>query len=383
MASLTLLLADENSTTRRVAVLGVGDRVRVVSVIDGESALARIQAEPPDLILADIGLPKRNGYDLAAFVKSDPKLTHIPVVLLAGALEPLDDNRIAACGCIAVLKKPFDPQELAARIPDWLSRKRKPQPPPEPEPESTATAATAPHPQREPASPPQSNPEPLRTPEPTPQVRPQFEPEPPLAVQPHSAPESPRQSQPAPELPGHMEASPAPERHSHPEPPSVPEPEVAAVAESNRSIDAASSEDDTREVEAPEDTSDEETQEVPTLRALLGPPADGPATDAFSFDAAAALAPPVSAVPPLPPAAPASLAEAFRSLLAVEQRETDSVPVGVYALTASMRTDLLVEEITRRVLDRLRADMRHEVDAATARIAAEVTARLARGGIAP
>jgi hypothetical protein len=131
----------------------------------------------------------------------------------------------------------------------------------------------------------------------------------------------------------------------------------------------------------PAEEDEEETREVPTLRGLLGDAPAATATETFSLDA---VLPPL----PLPTAAPrgpaqASVAEAFRSLLAVEQHETDSVPVSVYALTASMRTDLLVEEITRRVLDRVRHDLRHEVDAAAARVASDLAARAARGNTSP
>ena len=65
----------------------------MVAVGDGEQAIARIPIERPDIVLADIGMPKRSGYDVAAFVKGRPDLAHIPVLLLAGAFEPVDEAR--------------------------------------------------------------------------------------------------------------------------------------------------------------------------------------------------------------------------------------------------------------------------------------------------
>src|SRR4029453_11954828 len=89
-----LLLADDSVTIQRVVELTFsGEDVQVITVGDGEQAIARIPIERPDIVLADIGMPKRSGYDVSAFVKNRPDLWHIPVLLLAGAFEPVDDAR--------------------------------------------------------------------------------------------------------------------------------------------------------------------------------------------------------------------------------------------------------------------------------------------------
>jgi CheY-like chemotaxis protein len=90
--------------------------VQVVTVGDGEQAIARIPVERPDIVLADIGMPKRSGYDVAAFVKGRPDLSHIPVLLLAGAFEPVDDARAQQVKCDGVLVKPFEPQQVVSRV---------------------------------------------------------------------------------------------------------------------------------------------------------------------------------------------------------------------------------------------------------------------------
>ena len=65
-----LLLADDSVTIQRVVELTFsGEDVQVITVGDGEQAIARIPIERPDIVLADIGMPKRSGYDVAAFVK--------------------------------------------------------------------------------------------------------------------------------------------------------------------------------------------------------------------------------------------------------------------------------------------------------------------------
>ena len=120
-----LLLAHDSVTIQRVIELTFsGEDVQVVAVGDGEQAIARIPAELPDIVLADIAMPKRSGYDVAAFVKGNPELAHIPVLLLAGAFEPVDDAKAEQVGCNGVLVKPFDPQRVIARVRELLDGAR-------------------------------------------------------------------------------------------------------------------------------------------------------------------------------------------------------------------------------------------------------------------
>src|SRR5205823_9101562 len=116
-----LLLTDDSVTIQRVIELTFsGEDVQVLAVGDGEEAIARIPAEKPDIILADIGMPKRSGYDVSAFVKGRPELAHIPVLLLAGAFEPVDEAKAKEAGCDGVLVKPFEPQHVIARVRELL-----------------------------------------------------------------------------------------------------------------------------------------------------------------------------------------------------------------------------------------------------------------------
>ena len=116
-----LLLADDSVTIQRVIELTFADQdVQVLTAGDGEQAIARIESERPDIVLADIGMPKRSGYEVAAFVKGRPDLSHIPVLLLTGAFEPVDQGKAQATGCDGVLVKPFEPQHVIARVRELL-----------------------------------------------------------------------------------------------------------------------------------------------------------------------------------------------------------------------------------------------------------------------
>ena len=74
-----LLLADDSVTIQRVIELTFADEdIQVVAVSDGDQAIARLEADPPDIVLADIGMPGRNGYEVAAYVKASPRLSRRP-----------------------------------------------------------------------------------------------------------------------------------------------------------------------------------------------------------------------------------------------------------------------------------------------------------------
>lgn len=120
-----LLLADDSVTIQRVIELTFADEdVQVLAVGDGQQAIDRVRTDRPDIVLADVGMPERDGYEVAAFIKGDPEFAHIPVLLLTGAFEPVDEARARAVGCDGVLVKPFEPQMVISRVRDLLAGKR-------------------------------------------------------------------------------------------------------------------------------------------------------------------------------------------------------------------------------------------------------------------
>jgi CheY-like chemotaxis protein len=119
--SKTLLLADDSVTIQRVIELSFAhEDIRVVSVSDGRRALQYIDTERPDIVVADVGVPEVDGYAIVAHVKQASALRHIPVILLAGAFEPVDEGRARAGGCDGVLVKPFEPQQLVSRVKELI-----------------------------------------------------------------------------------------------------------------------------------------------------------------------------------------------------------------------------------------------------------------------
>jgi len=123
----TLLLADDSVTIQRVIELTFADEdIKVIAVSDGDQAIAQLEAAPPDIVLADIGMPGKNGYEVADYIKKSPRLAHIPVLLLTGAFEPVDQVKATAAGCDGVLAKPFEPQQVIERVKELLARQGAP-----------------------------------------------------------------------------------------------------------------------------------------------------------------------------------------------------------------------------------------------------------------
>ena len=102
-----VLLADDSPHAQRM-----GERIlreegfEVVSLTNGETAAMRLADVDPDLVIADVFLPGRNGFDLCRHVKS--LYRHVRVILTAGLLEQFDEEEARRSGCDAILKKPFE-----------------------------------------------------------------------------------------------------------------------------------------------------------------------------------------------------------------------------------------------------------------------------------
>src|ERR1700678_1647617 len=95
-----------------MVVLAFQERgVEVIAVGNGEAPVRRLPDANPDLVLADVFMPVRNGYEVCEFVKKDPRFSHVPVILLVGAFDPLDEKEARRVGADGVLKKPFIPPD--------------------------------------------------------------------------------------------------------------------------------------------------------------------------------------------------------------------------------------------------------------------------------
>jgi len=127
-----ILVADDNSNIQKMVSLALKDQgIDVVAVGNGEAAVRKIADVRPDLVLADVFMPVRNGYEVCQFVKMDSALSHIPVILLVGAFDPLVEQEAQRVGADGVLKKPFIPPDpLISMVKSALQRSGSGQAPP-------------------------------------------------------------------------------------------------------------------------------------------------------------------------------------------------------------------------------------------------------------
>jgi len=108
LAGRKLLLADDSATIQKVIDLTFADEgVRVVAVGNGQEAIDQLLELQPDIVLADVFMPARNGYEVCEYIKTNEKLKHIPVILLVGSFEPFDEAEARRVGADDILTKPF------------------------------------------------------------------------------------------------------------------------------------------------------------------------------------------------------------------------------------------------------------------------------------
>ena len=97
--SRKILLADDSLTIQKVVELTFADtEYEVVAVSSGDELMERIPEVRPDLVICDVIMPGRDGYDVCQEIKSSSEHLHLPVILLTGTFEPFDRDRAIAVG---------------------------------------------------------------------------------------------------------------------------------------------------------------------------------------------------------------------------------------------------------------------------------------------
>ena len=120
MAKTVLIVEDEEniSIALRYLMKGKGYEVRVAR--DGEEALTMVADQPPDLILLDVMMPKRDGYDVCQTIRSNPEWQTIKIIMLSAKGRDIEVEKGLALGADAYLTKPFSTRDLAAKVQSML-----------------------------------------------------------------------------------------------------------------------------------------------------------------------------------------------------------------------------------------------------------------------
>jgi CheY-like chemotaxis protein len=118
ISGLKLLIADDSVTIQKVVELTFLDEgMTVASAGDGDQAIDKLEEFAPDVVLADVVMPGRTGYEVCEAIKQSERFHHIPVMLLVGSFEPFDEAEARRVGADDVLTKPFQSiRQLVNRV---------------------------------------------------------------------------------------------------------------------------------------------------------------------------------------------------------------------------------------------------------------------------
>jgi K+-sensing histidine kinase KdpD/two-component SAPR family response regulator len=113
-----ILIADDRSDNIQLLATRLSSEgYNFITAADGEETLKQIYAELPDLVLLDINMPKKDGFEVLAEMRADPRVAHIPVIIITAArIEPRDVRQGLSLGADDYVTKPFDWRELTARV---------------------------------------------------------------------------------------------------------------------------------------------------------------------------------------------------------------------------------------------------------------------------
>src|SRR3990172_9325630 len=126
--SKQMLLADDSITIQKVIALTfAGEDYKITAVDNGADAIEKAREIKPDIILADVMMPQKNGYEVCQTLKNNPELRSVPILLLAGTFEPFDEEEANRAGADGYIIKPFESQILVQKVKDLLqTRAEKP-----------------------------------------------------------------------------------------------------------------------------------------------------------------------------------------------------------------------------------------------------------------
>jgi two-component system alkaline phosphatase synthesis response regulator PhoP len=119
-----LVVDDDHEIVRLLRAYLEKDGYRVLVAYDGAGALHLVRSERPDLLLLDLMLPDRDGWEVTRIVRGDPILAQTPVIMLTARVEDQDKIVGLEIGADDYVVKPFNPREVLARVRAVLRRSR-------------------------------------------------------------------------------------------------------------------------------------------------------------------------------------------------------------------------------------------------------------------
>jgi len=127
-----VIVADSSPSVQRAAKVAFSDsKFEIYPFADGQEVLRHLSQIEPDVVLLRLSLPPENGYDLAGRIKAEEKLKGIPLILLKGVFEEIDEKKIAELEYDEMIQLPFDSGKLVSLVQDLIDKRNDPQTLPE------------------------------------------------------------------------------------------------------------------------------------------------------------------------------------------------------------------------------------------------------------
>jgi len=121
MAKRILIADDEQNIVISLEFLMKREGYEVSIAVDGEEAVAKIRSETPDLVLLDVMMPKKSGFEVCQEIKADPALQAVRILMLTAKGRDTEVAKGLALGADAYMTKPFSTKELVERVRSMLA----------------------------------------------------------------------------------------------------------------------------------------------------------------------------------------------------------------------------------------------------------------------
>src|ERR1700688_1401060 len=127
----TVYFIDDSATMREVVKIAFRrESVNIITCRDAAAALAQFDRNPPDAVITHVIMPDQDGYSVCPRIKQHPEFGSVPVILLSGVVNKTVADKAVAVKADELIRKPFQPQELIARVKSLLGPKVVAPPPP-------------------------------------------------------------------------------------------------------------------------------------------------------------------------------------------------------------------------------------------------------------
>jgi CheY-like chemotaxis protein len=125
----TVAFIDDSATMREVIKIAFRrENIDVVTYPDAVSALEQLEQSAPDVVITDVIMPDKDGYEVCQHIKKHPKLAKVPVILMSGVVNRAVADKAFSVKADELIRKPFQPQDLITRVRHLLQPDKPAQP---------------------------------------------------------------------------------------------------------------------------------------------------------------------------------------------------------------------------------------------------------------